>query len=45
MLEGRLRSINSQRRSRSELIFAATRQHHALIDDNSQQRKIISIQT
>ena len=34
-VEGRLRNINSRRRSRSELIFACARQHHALIGDNS----------
>ena len=28
---GRLYSINSRRRSRSELIFAPARQHHALV--------------
>ena len=35
MLDGRLRCINSRRRSRSELIIASARQHHALIKDNS----------
>ena len=33
VLEGRLRNINSRRRSRSSLIFASARQHHALISD------------
>ena len=34
VLEGILRSINSRRRSRGELIFASVRQHHALISGN-----------
>ena len=42
VLEGRLRNINSQRRSRDELIFTSARQHHVLIKDNKQLMKIIS---
>ena len=34
-LEGRLRNINSWRRSRSELIFTSAPQHHALISDKT----------
>ena len=44
-MEDRLRSINSQLRGWSELIFASARQHHALISDKSRYRKIISILT
>ena len=39
VLAGRLGSINSRRRSRSELIFASTRQHHALISDKITVKK------
>ena len=45
VLEGRLRRIHSRQRSRNELIFASSWQLHALFDDNSQQRKNISILT
>ena len=31
VLEGRLQSINSQRQSQSELIFASARQQHVLV--------------
>ena len=44
-MEGRLRCINSRRRSRSELNIASARQHHALIKDDSPKSKIISILT
>ena len=43
VLSGRLRSINSQQLSRSELIFASTQQHHALISNKSWWRNIILI--
>ena len=46
MLEGRLRCINSRRRSRSELnIASARRVIHTLFKDNSPKSKIISILT
>ena len=34
VLEGRLRNINSRRRSRSELIFESVRRYHAITSDH-----------
>ena len=45
VLEGRLTSINSRRRSRSELIFASARQQHALVVIIQSREQIISILT
>ena len=41
VLEGRLRSINSQRQRRGELIFASTQQDHALVTIIHSREKLI----